>query len=63
MRRGDVRVWVVVTMLASLIGLTAADAHAQDKGPNTGRVSLGMGVDFTTHYFFRGILPEGRQQR
>jgi hypothetical protein len=44
--------------MAALISVGPGIGHAQDKGPNTGRVALGMGVDFTTHYFFRGILQE-----
>jgi hypothetical protein len=31
---------------------------AEEKGPNTGRISLSAGVDYTTHYYFRGILQE-----
>jgi hypothetical protein len=58
MRRGKARVWAVAVIVTGLIGLTAADAQAQDKGPNTGRISLSMGMDWTTHYFFRGILQE-----
>jgi hypothetical protein len=57
MRRGNVRVWMVALALA-LVGVVAAGAHAQDKGPNTGRLALNIGVDWTTHYFFRGILQE-----
>jgi hypothetical protein len=30
----------------------------EPKDPNTGRVSLGLGVDFPTDYYFRGILQE-----
>lgn len=45
-------------VLALLLGLIAVGAEAQDKGPNTGRIGLSMGVDWTTHYFFRGILQE-----
>jgi hypothetical protein len=44
--------------MAALIIVGPGIGQAQDKGPNTGRVSLGMGVDVTTHYFFRGILQE-----
>src|SRR5262245_15117818 len=35
--------------------LAAASASA---GPNTGNVSFSLGMDFTTAYFFRGILQE-----
>jgi len=48
-----------VAVLAALVivGPQGA-AQAQDKGPNTGRVSVSLGMDWTTHYFFRGILQE-----
>jgi hypothetical protein len=36
---------------------TAAPAP-EPKGPNTGRVSLSAGVDWTTDYYFRGIVQE-----
>jgi hypothetical protein len=48
----------VAVFTAALIMSASATAGAQDKGPNTGRVSLSLGVDWTTHYFFRGILQE-----
>ena len=43
----------------------AAPAHAQtpapaEAKPNTGRVSLTAGIDWTTDYYFRGILQEDR---
>ncbi|MGH7308606.1 MAG: hypothetical protein ACREK6_07920 [Candidatus Rokuibacteriota bacterium] len=55
-RRGWRSACVAAVMAAVIVG--PGIGHAQDKGPNTGRVSLGMGVDVTTHYFFRGILQE-----
>jgi hypothetical protein len=44
-----------------LTGLVASSANAQDKpaeekGPNTGAVSILMGMDWTSDYYFRGIL-------
>ncbi len=30
----------------------------EEGGPNLGRISLDIGADFTTHYFFRGVLQE-----
>jgi len=48
----------VAAFTAALIIVGPGIVEAQDKGPNTGRVSLGMGMDVTTHYFFRGILQE-----
>jgi len=55
MRRGNVGVGMVAL---ALVGLVAATADAQDKGPNTGRISFGGGIDFPTDYFFRGIVQE-----
>jgi hypothetical protein len=55
-------VWRTVAVVA-LVGATcwATDAAAQDdKGPNTGRISISAGVDFTTDYYFRGIIQETR---
>jgi hypothetical protein len=37
---------------------TAAPPAPEPKGPNTGRVSLTVGVDWTTDYYFRGIVQE-----
>jgi hypothetical protein len=31
---------------------------AEEKGPNQGRISLSVGVDWTTDYYFRGIRQE-----
>lgn len=46
-------------MAAAVLALSITTAQAQEaKGPNTGSVSLSAGVDWTTHYFFRGILQE-----
>ncbi len=46
-----------------LAGLVAAAgllfaAPAVHAGPNSGKISFSMGMDFTTAYFFRGILQE-----
>jgi hypothetical protein len=57
MRLGNVRVWAAALALA-LVGLSASGADAQDKGPNTGRISFSGGMDYTTAYFFRGIFQE-----
>jgi hypothetical protein len=35
-----------------------AEAKPEEKGPNTGRLSLSAGVDFPTDYYFRGIFQE-----
>ena len=43
-------------MAALALGLVAAGPAAA--GPNTGKLSLSGGIDFTTAYFFRGILQE-----
>jgi len=58
LRRGWQVASVAVVAAALIIAGFEGAAHAQDKGPNTGRVSLSMGMDWTTHYFFRGILQE-----
>jgi hypothetical protein len=34
---------------------TATEAASADKAPNTGRVSLGLGMDWASAYYFRGI--------
>jgi hypothetical protein len=45
--------------LAGLFLHTApAQAAEEPKGPNRGNVSVGVGVEFPTAYFFRGILQE-----
>jgi hypothetical protein len=50
--------------LVALVGAACwgTEALAQDatKGPNTGRLSLSGGVDWTTDYYFRGIVQETR---
>jgi hypothetical protein len=43
-------------MVAVSMGLGAASVAVA--GPNTGKLSLSGGFDFTTAYFFRGILQE-----
>ena len=51
----------IVVSTLSLAGLffhTAAQAAEEAKGPNRGNVSVRTGVEFPTHYFFRGILQE-----
>ncbi|HEU5321157.1 MAG TPA: hypothetical protein VFX28_10165, partial [Methylomirabilota bacterium] len=59
---------MVGLLAAAGIGLAAAAVHAQqapaapaaaeEKGPNTGRISLTAGVDYATDYYFRGIVQE-----
>jgi hypothetical protein len=44
--------------LAALAALAAGGPAAA--APNTGRLSLLLGNDFTTAYFFRGIVQERR---
>jgi len=52
----------IVTSTLALAGLFSHTAPVQAaeeaKGPNRGNVSLRTGVEFPTHYFFRGILQE-----
>jgi hypothetical protein len=55
-------VWRAV-VIVTLVGVAcwATDTAAQDdKGPNTGRLSLSGGIDFPTDYYFRGIVQETR---
>jgi hypothetical protein len=63
MRRQPRRL-ALVTALAALLGVTTgapgAIAQAEEKGPNTGRISLSAGADWTTDYYFRGIVQETR---
>jgi hypothetical protein len=54
-----VRRAATVAALAGMLLLGTLDAAAEeDKGPNTGRVSLSAGTDVTTDYYFRGIKQE-----
>lgn len=46
-------------MLAMILFASTPAAMAQDEGGlNQGKLSFNAGVDFSTHYFFRGILQE-----
>jgi hypothetical protein len=47
---------VAAVIIALAAGVAGAQEKAEDKGPNTGRVSLNLGIDYTTDYYFRGIL-------
>lgn len=46
-------------LTAMLAGPVTVGAEEQ-KGPNTGRLSLSAGLDYTTDYYFRGIRQETR---
>src|SRR4029078_8154549 len=46
----------LVVAVGAAFGFAAAPARAES--PNKGLVSLSVGSDFTTAYFFRGILQE-----
>lgn len=52
----------IMCMCALMAALMISPAMAQEEvaaaGPNTGAVSFGLGVDFTTAYYFRGIYQE-----
>ena len=61
--------WVAIGIIACTIAVgappsvsaqqpTSPEAKPEDKGPNTGRISLNFGVDFATAYYFRGIAQE-----
>ncbi len=49
---------IVIAAMVSLSATPAALAEGEDAAPNHGKVSMGAGVDFASHYFFRGIIQE-----
>ncbi len=50
---------IFVTIFVLSVGLLGGRATAQETAmPNTGKVSLGTGIDFSTDYYFRGIIQE-----
>ena len=50
---------IVVTVCILSVGLMGGRATAQEAAmPNSGKVSQGTGIDFTTDYYFRGIIQE-----
>jgi hypothetical protein len=51
---------VLTVILTGAGTATAQDtaAAAKEAGPNTGKLSFNLGVDFPTRYYFRGILQE-----
>jgi hypothetical protein len=59
-----VGVLLFTSMLASVLGLAillifpSLVVVAEAKGPNTGKISLSGGIDYTTDYYFRGIVQE-----
>lgn len=58
MRLGRFDRWVMGAVLGAIaLAGTAGTAVA---GPNSGKVAFSVGYDFTTAYFFRGILQERR---
>jgi hypothetical protein len=61
MKRGSTFSKLMMTAAAGA-GLFMAQptAKAEEAKPNTGAVSFSAGVDFWTHYFFRGILQENQ---
>lgn len=58
MARYRQRLGVAVVAVILALATGAVGAAAEDKGPNTGRVSLSLGMDYTTDYYFRGIRQE-----
>ena len=52
------RIMCMCAILAMLVSPVMAQEEGAATGPNTGAVSFSMGVDFTTAYFFRGILQQ-----
>ncbi len=55
-RRLGAAVVAVGLALAAGVASAAEEAKPAEKGPNTGAVSVLMGMDWTTDYYFRGIL-------
>jgi hypothetical protein len=52
------RKWIAVVTGLALVGGVVGPSLAladEEKGPNTGRVSLGLGADWASAYYFRGI--------
>ncbi len=50
---------IFVTIFVLSVGLLGGRATAQETAmPNTGNVSPGAGIDFSTDYYFRGIIQE-----
>jgi hypothetical protein len=47
-----------VTLAGLFFGPSVVAAAEEPAGPNTGKISLSAGVDWTTAYFFRGINQE-----
>ena len=53
------RLALVATVCILSIGLMGGRATAQEAAmPNSGKVSLGAGIDVATDYYFRGIIQE-----
>jgi uncharacterized protein (TIGR02001 family) len=52
---------VAGTTAPGLAQTAAPAAPAAEAKPNTGRISLAGGVDWTTDYYFRGILQEDKR--
>ncbi len=59
--------WRCMAILVSTLAVAGlflhtspAQAAEEAKGPNRGNVSVSLGVEFPTAYFFRGILQEDR---
>ncbi|MEE8283085.1 MAG: hypothetical protein V3R47_06175 [candidate division NC10 bacterium] len=62
-KRGRIAIVVSALALAGLFSgtsLVGAEEAKGSAGPNTGKLSFSAGVDFTTQYFFRGILQENQ---
>ena len=57
---GLVRRAVAVVAFVSTASWATGAVAQEEKGPNTGRISISAGVDFPTDYYFRGIIQETR---
>ncbi len=54
------RIMCMCAILTALVSPAMAQEEAAPAGPNTGAVSFTLGVDFTTAYFYRGIIQENQ---
>ena len=59
-QRGRALRRAIALLALGVVAGGAATVQAQDKGPNTGRIALSAGVDWTTDYYFRGIVQENQ---
>lgn len=57
--RLDVSTLILILVVCGITCITSAqEPNSSDLEPNTGRVSVELGLDITSAYYFRGILQE-----